>query len=287
MLGINKIILSISLLSSKLLCGQSGAGVWTNGKYTNDYTVLDCFKNSKYQGIFKADTIKSNYVLKGQKIWRTINLENKENQRILNSTSKCSDIGLFEIMKFGLFQKKLNAFSSDNFNETKSNHLTEVQLLNMIVFRDTSIIPVFDSDGNEKKEISITNRYMFGTDIKSFLMKENWVINNYSGQLEKNIIGIAPLIYDKKTSKVVPLFWIYYLEWKELLSSFEAKNYYSDEPITFNDVFTRKLFISLISKENNLFDRSVKATNHGKDFYLESELIKERVINYEEDLFHH
>ena len=275
------------MLCTGYIYSQGNPGVWTNGKYSSDYTVLDCFKNSKYQGIFKADTIKSNYVLKGQKIWRTINLENKENQRIINSTSKCSNIGLFEIIKYGLFQKKLNAFSSDNFNETQSNHLTETQLLSMIIFRDSSITSVFDSDGNEKKEVSITNRYMYGSDIKSFLMKENWVINNYSGQLEKIIIGIAPLIYDKKTSKIVPLFWIYYPEWKELFASFEAKNYYSDEPITFNDVFTRKLFISLISKENNTFDRSVKATNHGKDFYLESELIKERVINYEEDLFHH
>ena len=284
---IKETIFIIQLLCAGYIYSQGNPGVWTNGKYSSDYTVLDCFKNSKYQGIFKADTIKSNYVLKGQKIWRTINLENKENQRILNSTSKCHDIGLFEIIKYGLFQKKLNAFSSDNFNETKSNHLTETQLLSMIIFSDSSITSVFDSDGNEKREVSITKRYMYGSDIKSFLMKENWIINNYSGQLEKIIIGIAPLIYDKKTSKIVPLFWIYYPEWKELFASFEAKNYYSDEPITFNDVFTRKLFISLISKENNTFDRSVKATNHGKDFYLESELIKERVINYEEDLFHH
>ena len=52
-------------------------------------------------------------------------------------------------------------------------------------------------------------------------------------------------------------------------------------------MFSRKLFISLISKENNIFDRSVKSTFHEKDFYLESELIKEKILMYEENLFHH
>ena len=269
------------------LYSQGPAGVWNNGKYSADFTVLDCFKNSKYQGVFKADTIKSNYVLKGQKIWRTINLEDKENQLILNSTGKCTDVGLFEIIKFGLFQKKLNAFSSDNFNETKNYHLTEKQLLKILINNDTSIISVFDSDGNEKKETSITNRYFYGTDIKGYLIKENWIINSYSGELEKIMIGIAPLAYNKKFKKTMPLFWIYYPEWKELLSSFQAKNQYSNEEITFNDVFSRKLFISLISKENNIFDRSVKSTFHEKDFYLESELIKEKILMYEENLFHH
>ena len=101
------------------------------------------------------------------------------------------------------------------------------------------------------------------------------------------MIGIAPLAYNKKFKKTMPLFWIYYPEWKELLSSFQAKNQYSNEEITFNDVFSRKLFISLISKENNIFDRSIKSTFHEKDFYLESELIKEKILIYQENLFHH
>ena len=272
------------LLSNALL--SQSQSVFHAGNY-NDYTVADCFKNSTYKGVFKADTVKSNYVLKGQKIWRTINLENKENSKLFNNTSKCSNVGLFEIMKYGIFQKKLNAFSTDNFNEVAGNRLTERQLLASLLLNDSSITTVFDANGNETKESSKVNRYLLGSDIKNYLIKENWISNSYTGKLEKVMIGIAPLFINKNTGKTMPLFWLYYPEWKELLASFEATNYYSEEKISFDDVLNKKLFVSIISKENNLFNRNIKSTHRGNDFYMESELIKEKISNYEEDLFQH
>lgn len=276
------IALCLILLSN----GLYAQSVWHSGKYT-DYTVLDCFKNSQYKETFKPDSVKLNYILKGQKIWRTIHLDNKENARIFTNTSKCAEIGLFEIMKYGLFIKKLNAFSSDNFNDVAPHHINEQQLLTILLLKDSATTTVFDANGNETMESTKTNRYLLGSDITQFMIKENWVSNSYTGKLEKVMIGIAPLYLNKQTGKTAPLFWLYYPEWRELLASFEAKNYYSDERISFDDVLNRKLFISVISKENNQFDRSVKSTNRGKDFYLESELIKEKIINYEEDLFQH
>lgn len=267
---------------------QSGSSVYDNPTlYNKDYSILDCFKNLQYKGTFKADTIKSNYVLKGQKIWRSINLQNKENELIFNHTSTCSEVSLFEIMKYGIFEKKLNVFSSDDFNEVKTHRLTQQQITQLISFKDSAKTLAFDANGNETSEISKTNRYLMGSDIAYFLLKENWITNSNTGKLEKVIIGIAPLFYIQKTEKTMPLFWLYYPEWKELFSSFKARNYYSEEQITFNDVLQRKLFISLISKESNMFDRSIKSTFKDRDFYLESENIKERIINYEEDLFSH
>ncbi len=265
------------------VCAQT---VFNAGSY-NDYTVLDCFKNSQYKSNFKADTIKSNYVLKGQKIWRIIQLDNQENNQLFNNTSKCKQVGLFEIIKFGLFNKKLKAFSTDNFNGVANHLMPEEKLLLAIKIKDSVTTSVFDANGNESIETIKTNRYLYSKDITSFLLKENWITNSYTGKLEKVIIGIAPLCLDKKTGNTLPLFWLYYPEWKELFSSFEAKNFYSDASISFNDVLNKKLFISLISKEDNLFDRSVKSVNKGRDFYIESESIKEKIMNYEEDLFQH
>lgn len=286
LLGKGCVLLALITFKLHHRCIAQEPSVFQAGSY-NDYTVADCFKNSKYKGTFKADTIKSNYILKGQKIWRTINLENKDNEQLFNNTSKCNKIGLFEIIKFGLFTKKLNAFSSDNFNEVASHHLNEKQLLKIISFEDSTSNTVFDADGNETTESVSTKRFLFGSDVKSYVVKENWITNNYSGKLEKVIIGIAPLNIDKKTGKTMPLFWLYYPEWKELFASFEARNYYSEKQITFDEVLNRKLFTSTISKENNLFDRSVKSTNKGADFQIESEGIKEKIMNYEDDLFQH
>jgi len=224
-------------------------------------------------------------VLKGEKIWRSINLENKQNQLAFNNGSKCAEVGLFEIIKFGLFKKNLHAFSSDDFNDTKRHQLSNEQLLKRMAIHDTSVVEVFDGDGNKTRETIIDNRYMYGSDIKCFLLKEDWVINSYTGKMEKHIIGIAPLVFDNKLQKTVPLFWLYYAEWKQLFASFEAKNFYGDNRISFHDVFMNRYFISVVSKQSNMFDRSVKTVSHGRDIYAEGEVIYEKQNTDLEDLF--
>ncbi len=277
-----RLLLFYILFKTSFTFAQS---IYTKPIYSGEYTVIDCFNNNTYKGLFKADTIKSNYLLNGTVLWRTIYLDIKENTLIFNSTSKCASIGLFEIIKFGLFEKKLNAFASDNFNDTKASHLTLTQLLKIISKKDSSTYTVFDANGNETTETTVVTKYLNGSDIKCYLIKENWVTNNNTGQLEKYVIGFAPLILDTKTQKIVPLFWLYFAEWKELLNAFEAKNYYSNSSISFYTVFQQKLFSSKISKELNIFDRLLKATKHGEDYTMEGELIKEKLKNSEEDLF--
>jgi hypothetical protein len=249
------------------------------------YTVADCFKRSMISNKFKADTIKSNYILKGEKIWRTISLENRQNRQIFSNGSKCSEIGLFEVMKYGIFSRKLNAFSSDDFNDTKNNHLSNEQILRKLAVHDTSVVEVFDSDGNQTTETIINNRYLYDNDISCYLLKEDWVINTYSGKMEKHIIAVAPLVFDKKTEKTVPLFWLYYAEWKWLFASFEARNFYSAESVTFHDLFIKHYYMSVVSKQSNISDRSVKAINHGKDIYTQGEVIEEKQNMDLDDLF--
>ncbi len=256
-----------------------------NSNYAGDYTVSDCFKKSIVLTKFKADTIKSNYILKGEKIWRSINLDNKQNQQSFTNGAKCSEVSLFEVMKYGLFTKQLNAFSSDDFNEVKNHRLTNEQILKSISVHDTSVVDVFDANGDKTSETLIDNRVLYGSDIKSFLLKEDWFINNYSGKVEKRIIGIAPVVYNAKEQKTMPLFWLYYAEWKQLFSSFEVQCSYSDKPVSFNDILVNHYYISVISKQGNVFDRGIKSVNHGKDVLTEGESINEKLNTDQEDLF--
>lgn len=261
------------------------AGVGEPGLYAKEFSVSDCFKNKHFSGKFRSDSISSNFVLKGQQIWRSIDLEDHQNKTLLVNNRGCAEVGLFEIIKFGLFDKKLNAFSSDDFNNAIKNRLSVAQIRKQISFHEVNENRSFDENGNEKSETLEVNRFLMGTDIKSYLLKEDWIFNAASGQTEKYIIGIAPLVFDPKKEKVVPLFWLYYPEWKELFASFEAKNYYSSGVISYADLFAKKYFISQISKESNVFDRSVKAVYHGSDVGTENENIKEKTNKQEIDLF--
>ncbi len=250
-----------------------------------EFNAKDCFKNVRYSGKLRKDSLKPNYILMGQRIWRTINLENKENKMLFNSKSGCDQVGFFEIIKFGLFEKKLNAFFSDDFGDTDKSRCTNAQVLKKISYTDSSEMSVYDADGNEKKSMVIEKRYLYNKDIKTYLVKEDWIMNNHSGQYEKKIVGLAPLIYETKSEKVTPLFWLYYNEWKELFASFEAKNYYTEWKITYKDVFDKRYFVSRISKESNIFERLVKSYKSGQDIDSESEVIKEKVHKSEKDLF--
>jgi hypothetical protein len=234
-----------------------------------------------------SDSISPNRILMGQRVWRTISLENKQNIILFNSGNSCNQIGFFEIIKFGLFEKKQNAFWSDDFSNVKNARCSLNELIKKISFIDSAEVTAFDGQGNEKKEMVVTKRYLFNKDVNTYLIKEDWIFNSYSAQLEKRLVALAPLLFDKRENKIFPLFWLYYDEWKELFDLFEAKNYYTESKITYKDVLEKKYFISQVSKESNVFDRILKSNKHGQDAYTESELIKEKILNAESDLFQH
>lgn len=261
--------------------------MFNNSVYSNEYTVVDCFKKSKVSLDFKPDSLLKNEVFSGQKIWRKISLEDKENKIIFNSNSKCLEVTLFEIIKFGVLNLKLNVFSSDDFNSVKNTRIDDKQFLKLISLKDTSIIKVFDANGNETNEVLINNRYLYGQDVKSYLLKENWIINSKTGVLEKYVIGLAPLVYDSKLKKVIPLFWIYYKEWKKLFESFNVYNNRVNNEISYDDVFMNKYFNSVVFKQDNLFNRDLNSIYKGQNIDFESEKIKENIKIMEEDLFQH
>jgi hypothetical protein len=246
--------------------------------------VKNCFNAKKFSEGFKADSLTSSRILTGQRIWRTVGLDNKDNQQILNLGGSCAQVNLFEIIKFGLIEKKLKAFASDDFS-SPSLVLNTLQIQKSLSYYDSSLVSTFDENGDLKTDTVITKRFLLGSDIKTYLVKEDWILNSHTGKSEKHIVAIAPLVYNEKQEKTVALFWLYYPEWEILLSCFEARNFYSHEVISFREIFEKRYFISRITKANNFFDRKVKATFHGDDAGLESELLKEKLNTVENDLF--
>jgi len=278
----------ISLIQLYTFSARSQPGVIAPGAYAGkEFSAADCFVSTKYTGKQFRDSLRANYVATGQRIWRVISLEDLDNKTLFNTNKGCIQVGLFEVMKFGMLEKGLNAFNSDDFAAAERNRLTREQKLNAIKFRDSSEVVTFDADGNETKQIVDINRYYLGSDIKCFLIKEDWIFNSHSGKTEKYIIAIAPLVENTKTDKLHPLFWLYYPEWKEMFACFSSKSVYYDEALTYSEVFARRKFSSTITKESNIYDRSVRAIHHGADIQQNTELIKEKLNQREGDHFEH
>lgn len=204
---------------------------------------------------------------------------------MLNSGGKCAELGLFEIIKFGLLEKKLHAFKTDEPGPKNTLALTQAEILQLLLISSVDTIVVFNANGEESKEVNSSRQYLMGKDIKSFVLKEDWVMNSLSGKQEKHVVALAPLIYDAKTDRVVPLFWLYYPEWEAFFACFEAKNYYTREKISYRDVLNYKYFVSKVDKSSNLFNRDFKTEHRGENNVQKDETLKEELNNGETDLF--
>jgi gliding motility associated protien GldN len=144
------------------------------------------------------------------------------------------------------------------------------------LMRDSTICPDFDPDAVERYQI-----------------KEEWVFDKESSRLHVRILGIAP----EKTIRnpdgsfraVSPIFWVYYPECRPLFAKYEAyngKNY--GARMSWEELFESRMFASRIIKStvDNPGDQFI--SGYIKDpilQLLEGENIKEKIFNYEQDLW--
>jgi gliding motility associated protien GldN len=123
--------------------------------------------------------------------------------------------------------------------------------------------------------------------VKKFLIKEEWFFDRQRSVLDVRILGICPLYENEDKDKGdTPLFWIYFPEARTLLAQYDIFNRSNPaERRSFDDIFWKRQFSSYIVKEENVYDRSINEYKKGMDALLESQRIKEEIINFEHDLW--
>lgn len=158
-------------------------------------------------------------------------------------------------------------------------------------------VPVYDMNG-DIKEYQVRAREVDPDSIYRFRMKEEWVFDKESSRMFVRILGIAPLKrltrsdgtdLDPGNPQFAPMFWVYYPDCRAVLSKFEAfngKNF--GARMTWEELFENRMFSSYIIKStlDNPYDRSLRS--YIKDpilRLLEGENIKEKIFNYEQDLW--
>lgn len=128
-------------------------------------------------------------------------------------------------------------------------------------------------------------------DVKQYRIKEVWYFNKQTSTMQVRILGIAPIMddYSELGEKrgVKALFWVYYPAIRNIFVKTEAYNPFPDGVrLTWDDIFTQRLFSSVIIKEDNVRDERVKDIwDDPIDQLYESERIKEKIFNFEHDLW--
>ncbi|HMK05076.1 MAG TPA: gliding motility protein GldN [Ferruginibacter sp.] len=168
-----------------------------------------------------------------------------------------------------------------------------------IVMRMTGepvIAPFYDSNGVVTRYDTLSRDIVLDSFYK-FRIKEEVIFDKESSRLFWRILGIAPVmnVYTAQTNQYIgtqELFWVYYPDMRPIFAKYEVyngKNY--GQRMSWEDLFEGRMFYGRIIKStiDNPYDRFIEQYPGLKDKgilqLLEGENIKEKIFNYEQDLW--
>ncbi|WGD33652.1 gliding motility protein GldN [Olleya sp. YS] len=143
----------------------------------------------------------------------------------------------------------------------------------------------------------ITTTTISSYDVSAYLIKGLWYFDKRQGELKYRLLGLAPAAPDvnyvnsddEANKEPIPLFWIFYPDARDVLheaKAFNSKN--SAMPFSFDHLLNSRRFNGIIYKEENVFgDRKVEEyiAENALMQLLESERIKEKIRNFELDMW--
>jgi gliding motility associated protien GldN len=162
-----------------------------------------------------------------------------------------------------------------------------IEWMNAEGVTDVSLVP----------EEYVSRREIGAADISSYLIKGLWYFDKRQGELKYRILGIAPAApdvnfidsEDDANKEPIGLFWVFFPEVRDILhdaKAFNDKN--SAVPLSFDHLLNSRRFSGYIYKEENVYgDREVKdyVAENALMQLLESERIKDKIRNFEQDMW--
>jgi gliding motility associated protien GldN len=232
-----------------------------------------------------------------QRVWREIDVHEKMNLPFVYKAE--GDLGnqrFIYILLNAIKNDSITAFSPIDDRFTTPLPFQEI-VKSMVAAPRTIQVPDLknDPDGSKGLMRDTTIVEEFNPDkIERFWLKEDWVFDKESSRMQVRILGIAPLktIIDESTNEfrgVTPLFWVYYPDLRPIFAKHEVyngKNFGAG--MSWEELFESRMFASRIIKStvNNPNDEFI--FQYVKDpilALLEGEDMKERIFNYEQDLW--
>jgi len=233
-----------------------------------------------------------------QRVWRQIDIREKMNLPFKYKADEDNGNQRFiSILLNALRSGEVTAFNAsidDRFTVPMSMNEIATMLAGKA---DTMQIPDWVKDPTGSKGImkdSVVVQEFNPDDVTKFRLKEEWVFDKESSRMYARILGIAPIkdAVDQVTGKVLgetPIFWVYYPDLRPVLARYEVyngKNF--GARMSWEELFESRFFSSYIVKSTieNPYDLFVKQyINDPILRLLEGDQIKDKIFNYEQDLW--
>lgn len=257
-----------------------------------DYAVDDNATKVRDRSPLAYEHLREDDAVFRHKIWRIIDAREKINQTFSYPATEENGSQLFFAILYHAVMDSSNgitAFADEFFTKPLSRQEFKMRTSGGV---DTS--DVFDLDGETILRREVRTREFPVDSVYEFQIKEEVIFDREASRLFTRIIGIAPMapvIINGKTypGPHQPVFWLYYPEIRNVLSKFKAYNPKNNGArITWEDLFESRYFSSYIVKStlDNPFNKTLAQMQSDKLFQLyEGENIRERIFNYEQNLW--
>lgn len=226
-----------------------------------------------------------------RRVWRVIDVREKMNQFMYYPTEPTNGRkNLITIMMEAIIHKKLVAAYDPLYDDFRVKLAPwEVEAIGV----DSVHTVVYDPNPPYHQHHAVVPVPLDLSTIKKFKIKEDWFFDRQRSVMEVRIVGICPVRerIDPQTGQFrgySDMFWVYFPELRRVLANEESYNRFGNmaQQITYDDVFVKRLFASYITKEDNVYDRRIEDyLKNGLEALLEAEDIKEKIRNFEHDVW--
>lgn len=227
-----------------------------------------------------------------EKVWRELDLREKMNKVFMYESMEDDGSQIFVNMLMKAVQTgEVTAFSDDRFNTPLS-----VSAVQQLVAGSLDTVPKYDIKQIDKVIGYVVTRKSFDPkSINKIRLKEEWVFDRESSRMHVRILGLGLLKteYFPNTNKergTSSLFWVFYPDLRPALVKSEVYNpkNMGQNRMTWEELFESRMFSSYIVKSTLDNPQNKLIRNYIKDpilQLLEGENIKDKIFNFEQDLW--
>ncbi len=230
--------------------------------------------------------------LYAEKVWRELDLREKMNKVFTYKGVEDDGSQMFVSMLMNAVTSgKVTAFSDDRFTTPMAVSDVYQKTAGGL---DTALVRDLN-DINKIVGRTVTRKSFNPDDVVKIRLKEEWVFDRESSRMFVRILGIGLLKTEyvpntKRERGTSSLFWVYYPDVREMLVKAEVYNpkNMGQNRMTWEELFESRMFSSYIVKStldnpSNAFIRNMIDNDILR--LLEGENIKEKIFNFEQDLW--
>ncbi len=262
------------------------------GKKTEAQLISDNDKPLAYGYVHDRD------VLWGKTVWELIDVDERINFPLyypVDSANIGSDRrSLYDVLTKAIKEGEITEVYSDSYFNTKK---TMKDIESSLTKIDTT------NPGREQLNagMAIDPQYIVKTDLGAYhvigyKIKGFWYFDKRQSEMKYRLLGLCPVTPDvftvgQEEEDPIELFWVYFPDARDVLHknhAFNDRN--SAMPISFDHLLNSRRFNAVIYKEENVYgDREINEylKDNAQMQLLESERVKEKIRNFEQDMWNY